>query len=206
MSSNANNQPPDISQLDATVLAGGDIRRVGEPKSNLPFGDTSLIGTAVADLQPVFRNVLVVNRDENHLPNLGVEVLEDQLSLQGPLVGVARGLAQSDAPWCFVAVCDMPFLKIGVRVPRLMDCDTVIPQHNNRLQTLHAFRYRQASACSGSDPQDWITSMREMVSRCRVTELPSEGFWGHVDGLSSPRDLDTTEDYQHALKESQGPP
>ena len=142
MSSNANNQPPYISQLDATVLAGGDIRRMGEPESNLPFGDTSLIGTAVATLQPVFRNVLVVTRYENHLPNLGVEVLEDQLSLQGPLVCVARGLAQSDAPWCFVGACDMPFLKIGVikeMVPHLMDCDTVIPQHNDRLQTLHAF-------------------------------------------------------------------
>ena len=39
-----------------------------------------------------------------------------------------------------------------------------------------------------------------------MTELPEEGFRNHGNGLTSFRDLDTTEDYQQALKESQDPP
>ncbi|MBT97652.1 MAG: hypothetical protein CL902_03380 [Dehalococcoidia bacterium] len=209
MSSNTDNRPPDISQLDAIVLAGGDSRRMGAPKANLPFGDTSLIGTAVAALKPVFRNVLVVTRDKSQLPDLGVEVLEDQHSLQGPLVGVARGLAHSEAPWCFVAACDMPFLKIEVikaMVPHLTDCDAVIPQHGGRLQTLHAFYRSSCLPIAEEILGDGITSLRELVSRCRATELPEEIFLNDGNGLSSFRDLDNTEDYQQALKESQDPP
>ncbi|MBC8279553.1 MAG: molybdenum cofactor guanylyltransferase, partial [Chloroflexi bacterium] len=196
MSNSANSQPPDISQLDAIVLAGGDSRRMGQAKANLPFGDTSLVGTAVAVLKPVFRNVLVVTRDKNQLPDLDVEVLEDQHSLQGPLVGVARGLAHSEASWCFVAACDMPFLKIEVikeMVPRLRDCDAVIPQHNGRLQTLHAFYSRNCLTIAEEILGDGITSMRELASRCRVTELPEEGFRNHGNGLTSFRAVDTTE-------------
>ena len=49
--------------MDAIVLAGGGSRRMGAAKATLPFGDTSLVGTAVAALRPVFRQVLVVTRD-----------------------------------------------------------------------------------------------------------------------------------------------
>ena len=111
-------QRPDISELDAIVLAGGNSRRMGSPKATLPFGATTLAGAVVAALQTVFRQVLVVTREQASLSDclsgFDVEILEDERPLQGPLVGVVRGLAHSDAPWCFVAGCDMPYLRVDV--------------------------------------------------------------------------------------------
>ena len=91
---------PKLSQFDAIVLAGGESWRMGTPKANLQFGDSSLIGAAVAALKPVFRQVFVVTRDKASLPDLGVEILEDDHPLQGPLVGMVRGLSHCNAGWC----------------------------------------------------------------------------------------------------------
>ena len=63
---------PKLSQFDAIVLAGGESRRMGAPKANLPFGDISLIGAAVATLKLVFRQVFVVTRDQTSLLDVGV--------------------------------------------------------------------------------------------------------------------------------------
>lgn len=133
---------PKLSQFDAIVLAGGESRRMGTPKANLQFGDSSLIGAAVAAvaaLKPVFRQVFVVTRDKASLPDLGVEILEDDHPLQGPLVGVVCGLSPCNAGWCFIAACDMPFLSVAViksMATNLTDCDALIPEINGRLQTL----------------------------------------------------------------------
>ena len=74
-------QRPDISGLDAIVLAGGDSRRMGSPKATLPFGGTTLAGAVVAALQPVFRQVLVVTWEpaslSDGLSGFDVEILED---------------------------------------------------------------------------------------------------------------------------------
>ncbi|MBC8282133.1 MAG: molybdenum cofactor guanylyltransferase, partial [Chloroflexi bacterium] len=181
--------------------------------ANLPFGDTSLVGTTIAVLKPAFRQVLVVTRNRASLPDLGVEVLEDQSSLQGPLVGIARGLAHSDAPWFFVTACDMPFLKTEVITEmalHLTDYDAVIPRHDGRLQTLHAFYSSRCLAVAEEILADGITSIRELVSRCRTKELSNDDLAPHPDGSNSFRDLDTEAEYRdalrEALKEDDGPP
>ena len=74
---------------------------MGAPKAHLPFGNATLIETVVATLRPVFKTVYVVGRDRERLVDLGVTLLIDDRDEQGPLVGLARGLSASDAPWCF---------------------------------------------------------------------------------------------------------
>ncbi len=199
---------PDISQLDAIVLAGGDSRRMGSPKSILPFGGTTLAGAAVQALLPLFRQVFVVTRDKAPLYGLDVEILEDGRPLHGPLVGLARGLSQSGAPWCFVAACDMPFLQAEVirkMAAHLGDCDAVVPEYNGRLQTLHAFYSSSCLSIAEELLGQGITSMKALISRCRVTELTRDHFASVPDWVRSFRDLDTTEDYRAALNAQDSP-
>ena len=196
-------QSPDISQLDAIVLAGGDSRRMGLPKATLPMGGTSLVGVVVEALRPLFRQVVVVTRDKAALPDLDVEILEDEHPLQGPLVGLVRGLSYSDAPWCFVAACDLPYLRPDVIreiAARLGGCDAVVPEVNGRLQTLHAFYSSSCLPMAEELLAQGITSMKGLLAGCRVTELPQSGFSGISGGLDSFRDLDTIEEYQAALR------
>ena len=109
----------------------------GAPKAHLPFGSATLIETVVATLRPVFKAVYVVGRDRERLAGLGATLLIDDRDEQGPLVGLARGLSASDAPWRFAVGCDMPFLS--PRVIRRMasfldDCDVLAANVEGRIQ------------------------------------------------------------------------
>ncbi len=126
----------------------------------------------------------MVTRDRAPLSGHDVQILEDGRPLQGPLVGLARGLFHSGAPWCFVAACDMPFLQIEViqkMAVHLRDCEAVVPEYNGRLQSLHAF---YSSGCLSITEEllgQGITSMKALLSRCRVTKL-TEGHFASVPG------------------------
>ena len=196
------NERPALSQFDAIVLAGGASKRMGSPKATLPFGSTSLVGATVEALRPVFRRVLVVTRDKTLLPGIDVEVLEDGRPLCGPLVGLARGLSHSNAPWCFVAGCDMPFLQIELiegMTEYLGDCDVVVPNYNGQLQTLHAF-YRTGCLSTAEDLLgEGVTSMKALLSRCRVTELAQDQITRVPGWVRSFDDLDTPAEYRAAL-------
>ncbi|MEE8443207.1 MAG: molybdenum cofactor guanylyltransferase, partial [Dehalococcoidia bacterium] len=154
---------PTTHDLDALVLAGGESKRVGSPKALLPLDGTTLIGTIIARLQPLFRKVLVVARDNKTLADLGVEIVTDSHLERGPLVGLARGLSASDAPWCFVVGCDMPSLNQQVirrMTERLRGCDILAPELGGWLQPLHAF-YSQGCLPYARDLLDnGVTSLR----------------------------------------------
>jgi len=153
-------------------------------------------------------------------------------TLQGPLVGVVRGLAHSDAPWwfvacgpqrravvvrglahsdapwCFVAGCDMPYLRVDVilrMAEHLDDGDVVIPRYNGRLQTLHAFYNRRCLRIAEELLEQGLTSMRELLSHCRVSELSQDHFADISGALSSFQDLDTGEEYEATLQTPDSP-
>lgn len=200
---------PEISELDAIVLAGGGSKRMGSPKASLPFGGTTLAGAVVQALRPVFRQVIVVAQDKTPLSGLGVEIIEDGRPWQGPLVGLARGLAHSSAPWCFATGCDMPFLQADVirkMAAYLGDCDAVVPEYDGQLQTLHSF-YRKSCLPIAEDLlETGATSMKALLARCRVTVLKPDQIALHTSGYQSFRDLDTLEEYTAALNAQDLPP
>ena len=112
---------------------------MGSPKALLSLGNATLIETVISRLQPIFRQVLVVTRDSKEFRELNALVLTDQRLEKGPLVGLARGLSVSDAPWCFVVGCDMPFLHQEViqRMALHLDsCDVLAARVDGHLQPL----------------------------------------------------------------------
>lgn len=189
--------------LDALVLAGGESRRVGSPKALMPLGGTTLIRTVIALLHPLFRRVVVVARDNQALASLGIEVLTDARPERGPLVGLARGLAASDAPWCFVVGCDMPFLRPQVihrMAAHLGGCDILAPQVEGWLQPLHAF-YGQGCLPYAEELLDsGVTSLRALFPLCKVRGIAAADFLDIDPELLSLKDVNTMEDYQAAQR------
>lgn len=199
--------PYKTRDLDALVLAGGESRRVGSPKALLPLGSTSLIGAVLARLRPLFRQVLVVARDKEGLVGLGATVLVDGRLERGPLVGLTRGLETTDAPWCFVVGCDMPFLRPAVihrMAEHLNGCDILAPYLGGHLQTLHAFYSKGCLPFARGLLKEGNTSPRALFPLCRVRTMEATEFLDIDPDLLSFMDLDTVEEYQAALQLTQG--
>ncbi len=166
-----------------------------------------MIGTTLAVLTPLFRRVMVVTKDRaglDYLPALfSVEILEDDLPVQGPLTGLARGLAASQTHWTFVVGCDMPLIQPMV-IQRMAESlgqeDILVPFLNGHHQSLHAYYSRNCLPHAEKLLDHGITSIRKLLSVCQVRSLSAADFLDIDPDLRSFKDIDTISDYEMAKK------
>jgi len=97
------------------VLAGGRSSRMGTPKAALEWHGSTLLRRTVGIIARVTDGPVVVVRARGQdLPALppGIEVVDDPRAGQGPVQGLAAGLAAvaDRADVAFVASTDLPFL------------------------------------------------------------------------------------------------
>jgi molybdenum cofactor guanylyltransferase len=140
-----------LAEAAGVVLAGGRSSRMGRPKADLEWhGSTLLRRTTALLARTVDGPVLVVAAPEQELPELppGVEVVMDPVEGQGPMRGLATGLAALDgrAPAAFVCSTDLPFLHPalvrrvlrGFADPEAGPVDVVLPVARGYRQPLAA--------------------------------------------------------------------
>ena len=142
-----------LAEAAGVVLAGGRSSRMGRPKAALEWhGSTLLHRTTALLARTVGGPVLVVAAPGQDLPELppGVEVVEDPISGQGPMRGLATGLLAlgGRSPAAFVCSTDLPFLHPALirRVLRGFadpEVDVVLPVARGYRQPLAA-GYRTA--------------------------------------------------------------
>lgn len=98
----------------AIILAGGESRRMGRDKSLLPIQGVPLIQHIARQLQPHFVEVIVVTNSPASYPFLDLPLVPDLEPGQGPLMGIASGLARARHEWNLVVPTDMPTIPLGV--------------------------------------------------------------------------------------------
>lgn len=95
--------------LTAIVLCGGRSTRMGQDKSALRIGDETMLERIIRIAATVAGEVMVVGRRDQH----GATV-HDAIEDQGPLSGIAAGLAASTTDLNLVIACDMPLIRAAV--------------------------------------------------------------------------------------------
>jgi molybdopterin-guanine dinucleotide biosynthesis protein A len=132
----------------ALVLAGGRSTRMGRDKATLTFDGRTLLEHVLARLAPLVDEALVVARPDQPLPTLpaSVRLAHDEVLDQGPLGGLAAGLAAATSEALYVTSCDVPFLRPGVvrlLFERLGEADVAVAEAEGRLHPLAAV-YRRS--------------------------------------------------------------
>jgi molybdopterin-guanine dinucleotide biosynthesis protein A len=92
--------------MNVAILAGGDSRRMGRDKADLPWRGSTVLGHLVGVVRAAECRPLVVGR---RLAPAGVTALEDQQPGQGPLGGLVTALTQLRMDLMLIA-CDLPLL------------------------------------------------------------------------------------------------
>ncbi len=97
-------------KMDATaiIMAGGKSSRMGQDKSMLTVNGEPVIKHIFQQLQPHFSQVLVSSDDVSKYSFLGVQVVPDEDTGKGPLMGIASALRVSAREVNFVIACDIP--------------------------------------------------------------------------------------------------
>jgi molybdopterin-guanine dinucleotide biosynthesis protein A len=105
------------SQVTAVILAGGQGRRMGGRDKGLVMLDgRPLIIHVIERLRgQVGAMLIVANRNRRRYTQLGYPVVADTVSgFQGPLVGIAAGMAAAETEWVQVVPCDAPRLPLDL--------------------------------------------------------------------------------------------
>ncbi|QJW94994.1 molybdenum cofactor guanylyltransferase [Frigoriglobus tundricola] len=97
------------------VLCGGRSARMGAPKAWLPFDGEFMLARVVRVVREAVGPVVVVAAPGQDLPPLpaGTVTVRDEEEGQGPLAGLAAGLAalEGTTDAAYLSSCDAPFLR-----------------------------------------------------------------------------------------------
>jgi molybdenum cofactor guanylyltransferase len=202
-----------IPGVGGIVLCGGRSSRMGRPKAWLPFGPEVLLQRVVRVLGEVIEPMVVVAAPGQEVPSLppGVLVARDQREYLGPLNGLAAGLAVLDdrVDSVYLSSCDVPFLVPGfVRhiVSGLKSCDVCLPEvggFKHPLAAAYRLTVRSVVTELLAAGQLRLVHLTERLPTCVLGETN----FAEVDPqLRSLRNVNTPDDYEHAIRELGYPP
>lgn len=123
------------------ILAGGKSRRMGSDKAFMEVGQAGMIQLVAAELQKVFKEILIAGGSEETGRRLGLTVVADLIPGGGPLSGIHAALKTSSHNKCLVVPCDMPFLKAemaALMVSFAEGYDVTVPTDGTYFQPLFA--------------------------------------------------------------------
>jgi len=180
-------------QATAIVMAGGRSTRMGENKALLELNGEPLIARVVDQLRPHFAEILVSANAPDKLTFLGLPVVVDRESGQGPLMGISSALAAARHDLCFVVACDIPELDLDLMAAlfrRAKDHDAVVPRQLEQQFFEPLFAVYRKSFTDAADAV--LASGKRKIwlayDRCRVAYLDLADGEAPVN-INTPEDL-----------------
>lgn len=195
--------------IAVVVLAGGRSSRMGRDKATVMLHGRRLLDRTLeaAVTVPGVVEVVIVLAPAQVIPPVRcaapVTLVRDATAYQGPLAGIAAGLAgTSRAEVALVLGCDMPFVQPGLLAllaARATAGAIVVPVHEGRSQPLcsaihfEAFEAVRALAADGARAASAIADDPRAL-------LVQPGEWAAVDpeglsflGVNTPEELERAE-------------
>ena len=182
---------------------------MGRPKHMLPFGPETLLERVVRRMQSIVSPIIVVAAPGQELPALPDDVLigRDDVEGKGPLAGLAAGLSlmSSHGEAAFVSSCDAPFLQaqfIERMLAELGEYDLAIPREATYYHPLAAvYRTSLESSVRRLIAEDRLRPFF-LIENCRARIVDVEDLRAVDPELSSLRNTNRPEEYEHALKDA----
>lgn len=190
--------------MTAIVLAGGRGRRMKADKAGLDVGGRTLLGHVLAQIEPLFEEILV-SVSTGQAPEVPPEVrlVADDVPDQGPIGGILAGLKAARNDACAVIACDIPDIDIPMlrALARMAACaDIALPVGPAGLyEPLFAVYRRGVVPKIVSLLGRGERSLLPLIDRCRTAVV-------RFDDAGRIRNLNTREDYEGYLRSLAGRP
>jgi molybdopterin-guanine dinucleotide biosynthesis protein A len=184
--------------LTAIVLCGGRSTRMGEDKAALPFGDETMLARITRIVHGISDEVIIVGRRDQHAINI-----HDAVEDQGPLAGIAAGLAASKTDLNIVVACDMPLINPAVlqRLVTLIGdhdaCVAMVDGHASALCGVYRSRVAKDAQALLDAGERRVMRLLDQVPTKRVD---AAAFRDIDPDLNTFVSVDTPEKYSEALK------
>ncbi len=170
-----------MAQLIGVVLAGGEGRRFGRSKGEVPLGGSTLADRAARAVKPLCGSVIVSIAKGEGNPAPGYATVEDHGPRRGPLGGLSAAFASTGQADLLVLACDYPavgssFLRSLVAAAEGAG-DLAFPvDPTGRDHPLVALWRRSAEAVVNDALRDNLLKVHAILPDLEVRRLPSQVF------------------------------
>ncbi len=189
----------------AVILAGGDSKRIGYPKSLLKLQGYTLIEILVNRLKDSFQELILVTDRPELYHYLPVIIAGDVYTSVGKssLRGIHAGLSAATHPTSFVVACDMPF--VNIKLVKLLhgyagEAQAVVPKIGEYYQPLFAVYKKSCidaiEECLGAN----VFKVIDFYKHIKVKYIDEAQVEKVDPGQYSFFNVNTPEDYQYAKK------
>lgn len=198
-----------IQSAGGIILCGGQSRRMGISKADLPFGPRSMLAHMLDLVRsiPMIGPIAVVAAAQQALPPLPDDILvgRDREPGRGPLEGLVVGLQSlmDQAEVALVVSCDVPLLRpaVAARILEAADNhDAVVPvQEGQPHPLLAAYRTRlwaDADQLLMAEKRR-LSALLDSIATCY---MDSSELRDVDDDLRSFLNVNDPEQYQHAIR------
>ncbi len=196
--------------IGAVILCGGESRRMGRPKTWLPFGPEVMLQRVVRLVGTVAQPIVVVAAPGQDLPELPAEVsiVRDEISGRGPLQGLAAGFGTLDenVDLVYATGTDVPFLEprwITQLAELIGEADLAIPSIGGYFHPLAALYRRRAVRPAIVELLNHDRLRPFFLVEAVATRVVLEQEMRVVDPqLGTLRNLNHPQDYERALQDA----
>jgi molybdopterin-guanine dinucleotide biosynthesis protein A len=187
------------TKATAIIMAGGGSRRLEQDKSMLDVAGQPMIKHIYDQLRPHFNQILISSNEVSKYDFVGVEVVPDRISGQGPLMGIASAMEASANEMNFVIACDLP--QVDTFLMRRMlrecrDCDGAVPRLGGSCYEPLFAVYRK----------NMLKIINELLAsgRRKIDEVYNHCKIGYIDLAEDrrPRNINTMADYREFVNEN----
>ncbi len=190
------------SPVSGLIMAGGRSRRMGIDKAFLNLGDATAIEVLHQQLKLWCDRVFIVTGSDRQEQHRGYDVILDEVSGQGPFMGLVSGLAASPTEVNLVVACDIPLLEPCLLATLLAESD----DHDIVIASLPASHGDQPLL--GVYKKAVLPAARRLLAEGhrRVADLFPECETGRVVAEDDCwyTNLNTPREYQRFLERSRG--
>jgi len=187
--------------MTAVVLAGGRSRRMRADKAGLDVGGRTLLEHVLAQLEPLFDEILVSLSPGQHVPRFApaskARVVRDEHPGLGPIGGLRTALIAARNDACAVIACDIP--EVDVPLLRALaksaaDAEIAVPVGPSGLhEPLFAVYRESISPAVEALLEKGERSLLPLYEMCRTCVV-------EFDDPKRIPNLNTPEDYEDYLR------
>jgi molybdopterin-guanine dinucleotide biosynthesis protein A len=175
------------------VLVGGRSRRMGTDKALIEIGDQPLFRRVAVEVGKICGTVSLVG-DPVVYGGLGLPVIPDRFSGQGPLAGIEAALSATNVEWNLIAACDMPSLEASIfkeLFAAAEGSDGAVPSYEDgRIEPLCAVFHARCHAAILAALEGGVRKVSDALAPLALRYVP-------VSSPDSFANLNTPEDLKH---------
>lgn len=189
------------------ILAGGQSRRMGQPKELLDWGGKPLLLHLAESIRAAGLPCLVVANERERLPiaqleQMNVKLTGDLGGSFGPISGIVAAFLATPQEALLVVSCDLPFVdckavaKLAQEAEQRKEWDGLVTESDGRFHPLFGVYHRRSLP-------SWLEALelgdyrvQNVLQRLRLQRLPENllDSWAFFN-------VNTPQEYQAALAE-----